>query len=312
MRQLRSFAVVAAAGSITRASQELFIAQPALTRQVAALERATGLQLLVRGPKGVTLTAAGQRFLAGAELVLAAYARLVRGPTGGRDHVPRDEAEVDAPEHGGGGRAEQGGRVAMRLGVEADAPLTSTEFISSFAGGRPGAMWKVSRAHESDLWAMLAASQVDGAVVWLPAPDDSMATATIDHVQFNVALPTGLAGRYPDRVPRSVFADLPVALWDRDLDVVAYDYWATLIADGVDRVVFQPVTVGYNAQQHMLRDVERGAAVTVVTDSHWSSAPVDGVTVRPLDPPLVAPLRLAWRSDRPNAWIADLVSAFCG
>jgi hypothetical protein len=65
-----------------------------------------------------------------------------------------------------------------------------------------------------------------------------------------------------------------------------------------------------NAQDEMLRAVADGGAAAIVTESHWAASPRAGVQVRPLDPPLIAPLHLFWRADHPSAWIADLVSAF--
>jgi LysR family nitrogen assimilation transcriptional regulator len=64
IRSMRSFVAVASAGSISRAAENLHIAQPALSLQVKNIEEQLGAQLFERTPKGVTLTAAGQRFLA--------------------------------------------------------------------------------------------------------------------------------------------------------------------------------------------------------------------------------------------------------
>jgi LysR family nitrogen assimilation transcriptional regulator len=59
-RQLRYFAAVAEAGRFTAAAARLRVAQPALSRQIAALERDLGVALFVRQPGGVTLTEAGE------------------------------------------------------------------------------------------------------------------------------------------------------------------------------------------------------------------------------------------------------------
>src|SRR5437763_149380 len=58
--QLLVFAVVARLGNITRAAEELRTSQPALSAQLKALERACGLPLLERQPRGVRLTHAGE------------------------------------------------------------------------------------------------------------------------------------------------------------------------------------------------------------------------------------------------------------
>ncbi len=63
LRSIRAFVRVAELGSITRASRELGIVQPALSRHIQRIETELGAQLLVRMPRGVQLTMEGRRFL---------------------------------------------------------------------------------------------------------------------------------------------------------------------------------------------------------------------------------------------------------
>jgi LysR family nitrogen assimilation transcriptional regulator len=60
LRQLRYFCRTVEAGSITRAAEQLFVAQPALGMQIRQLEDETGVQLLQRHARGVVPTRAGQ------------------------------------------------------------------------------------------------------------------------------------------------------------------------------------------------------------------------------------------------------------
>jgi DNA-binding transcriptional LysR family regulator len=59
-RRLLTFRSVAHAGSFSSAARELALTQPAVSQQVAALERELGERLLVRGPGGPALTPAGE------------------------------------------------------------------------------------------------------------------------------------------------------------------------------------------------------------------------------------------------------------
>ena len=59
-RQLEYFAAVAEARSISRASRELHVAQPPISRQLAMLEDELGVQLFLRNNKGIELTEAGR------------------------------------------------------------------------------------------------------------------------------------------------------------------------------------------------------------------------------------------------------------
>lgn len=60
LRQLRYFAKVVELGNVTRASEALHIAQPAVSQQMRALERDLGMQLLTRSVHGVMPTPAGR------------------------------------------------------------------------------------------------------------------------------------------------------------------------------------------------------------------------------------------------------------
>src|SRR4030081_1992986 len=71
LRHLRYFVAVAEEGSLTVAAQKrLHTAQPSLSRQIHDLELELGVQLLIRGPRGIELTAAGRGFLDHARVAL--------------------------------------------------------------------------------------------------------------------------------------------------------------------------------------------------------------------------------------------------
>jgi len=83
LRRLRYFVKVAELGSLTRAAEALHVAQPALSQQIRLLESEIGEALLVRGPRGVTPTEAGQRMLAEASRLIdgmRAVVERVRAP----------------------------------------------------------------------------------------------------------------------------------------------------------------------------------------------------------------------------------------
>jgi LysR family hca operon transcriptional activator len=71
LRHLRYFIAVAEEGSLTVAAQKrLHTAQPSLSRQIHDLELELGVQLLIRGPRGIELTASGRVFLDHARVAL--------------------------------------------------------------------------------------------------------------------------------------------------------------------------------------------------------------------------------------------------
>jgi len=63
IRQLGYFVQIATLGGFNRAATRLYIAQSALSRQVKLLEEELGVELFVRRPLGIELTAAGKLLL---------------------------------------------------------------------------------------------------------------------------------------------------------------------------------------------------------------------------------------------------------
>src|SRR5215472_15986188 len=69
--RLRVLREVAYRGSFSAAAAALSYTQSAVSQQISALEAETGMTLLERRPRGVSLTAAGQRLVGHAEGILA-------------------------------------------------------------------------------------------------------------------------------------------------------------------------------------------------------------------------------------------------
>ncbi|MEM7195273.1 MAG: LysR family transcriptional regulator [Pseudomonadota bacterium] len=63
IKQLKTFVCVAETGSLSRASDRLRIAQPALSRHIKLLEHEMGIELFSRHVRGMHLTDAGRAFL---------------------------------------------------------------------------------------------------------------------------------------------------------------------------------------------------------------------------------------------------------
>ncbi len=72
LRQLRYFEAIAEAGSFSKASLELGVAQSALSHHISQMEARLGVALFSRNAKGVKLTESGARFRNHARAILAA------------------------------------------------------------------------------------------------------------------------------------------------------------------------------------------------------------------------------------------------
>ena len=90
VKQLRVLRAVAEHGSFSAAADALSYTQPAISQQVAALEKRAGTTLVDRGSRGVRLTDAGQALVEHAEVVIARLAaaeaelEAIAGVRGGR------------------------------------------------------------------------------------------------------------------------------------------------------------------------------------------------------------------------------------
>jgi len=89
LHQLRIFLTVAQSSTLTRASKQLGLAQPSLSKQLAGLEESVGTRLFDRGHNRLILTDAGRVLLRHAQNVLREI----------------DEAEAELREFAGGKRA---------------------------------------------------------------------------------------------------------------------------------------------------------------------------------------------------------------
>src|SRR5262249_46074314 len=70
LHQLRIFLAVAQAATLTRASKQLGLAQPSLSKQLSALEENVGARLFARAQKRMVLTDAGRLLLFHAQRVI--------------------------------------------------------------------------------------------------------------------------------------------------------------------------------------------------------------------------------------------------
>ncbi|WUH27584.1 LysR family transcriptional regulator [Streptomyces sp. NBC_00445] len=150
-RDLRYFVTVAEELHFTRAAERLYVSQPALSKQIRALERQLGVELLRRDRQGVALTAAGEALLAPARRVLAAWEEAAAAVERARA-VQRSTLTV--------GMSTSPGRGGLLPAIR-----------SRFTAAHPETALRVRQVSWEDPTAGLADGSVDVAFVWLPLPD---------------------------------------------------------------------------------------------------------------------------------------------
>jgi DNA-binding transcriptional LysR family regulator len=156
--QLTCFVAVARAGHFTRAADEIGIAQPSLSRQIAALERDVGTRLFDRTPGAITLSAAGEALLPVAIRMLedkaTAYRRIeeLTGLTRGR----------------------------LRLGATPSLCISLVaDVLSRYRTAYPGVELHVTEAGSRTLVNGLVQGELDLALVTAERGDDSPGVALV-------------------------------------------------------------------------------------------------------------------------------------
>lgn len=151
VRDLRYFVAVAEELHFTRAAERLYVSQPALSKQVRALERQLGVELFRRGPQGVRLTEAGNALLPYARQVLDAWSA--------------GSGALEAA------RAAARGTLVVGMSTSPGRGGLLPAIRSRFTAAHPDTALRLRQMSWEDPTAGLADGTADVAFVWLPLPD---------------------------------------------------------------------------------------------------------------------------------------------
>jgi DNA-binding transcriptional LysR family regulator len=145
VKQLRVLRAVSEHGSFSAAADALSYSQPAISQQIAALEKRAGTTLVDRGSRGVRLTEAGRALVDHAEVVLARLAAA--------------EAELDAI------AGIRGGRVRLASFPTAGASLLPPA-VALFTERHPDVELTFLEQEPEEAAQMLRAAELEIAVVF--------------------------------------------------------------------------------------------------------------------------------------------------
>jgi DNA-binding transcriptional LysR family regulator len=158
LRHLRYFEAVARHSHVTRAAEELHIAQPALSKQISQLEQELDIALFDRVGRNVRLTEAGEALLPYVRAILA---------------------QVEAA------RIEMANRIGLRRGRVAvgTPPTVGTQLLpkvlADFNRQYPGIEFRLHEAGVQTLLELLEAGLADMAIVTLPVDAPSLTVAEL-------------------------------------------------------------------------------------------------------------------------------------
>lgn len=273
LEQLRSFVEVAQLGNFTRAAEQLHLAQPSLSRQIASLERDLGAELFHRARGGSTLTVAGESLLPLARRMLA-----------DAESVRRELAELAGLQRG-----------RVRLGATPTLSISLVaEVLGAFHAAHPAIELHLSEQGSRRLLDELAGGELDLALI--TASDATSAerfTVTPLLVEelvliSSVSLPP-VAKR--STIPLADVAALPQIMFSSTYDLRTTTDAAFQAAGLTPDVVLEGAEM-----DAVLRFVERGLGVAIVPAMVLIDRP--GLrSVRLAGPPLSRTISLARPAD---------------
>src|SRR5262245_37927652 len=191
LRQLRYFAILAEELNFGRAAERIGIAQPPLSKQIAAMERQLGVVLFRRTKRKVALSEAGLALLPAARRILADLA----------------QAEATAQQ---AARGEAGNLRIGYTGVTVFARMLS-DLIRRYRRQFPGVTVSLLELHTVEQLAALVDGRIDLGFVRLPLvdADERIAVRELYAEPLIAALPADHPAARRARVPLSALASEP-------------------------------------------------------------------------------------------------------
>jgi LysR family transcriptional regulator, benzoate and cis,cis-muconate-responsive activator of ben and cat genes len=281
VRELRYFRVVAEEGSFSRAAERLGMAQPPLSRAIAAVERRLGVRLFERDNRGVRLTPAGAVLVEEADRVLDAVA---------------------AAEH----RTRRAAGTSPALAVTAKPGIAATLLQRIVATHRSGAAddrVEIVVSGYGEQAALLRTGRVDLALLGSPQVEHGLECEPLFEEPRVAALPVRHELARHAALSCADLVGYPVPMWPSS-SKEELDYWT-----GRDRVPSDtPVTgpVVHDSSQ-LLEVVALGQAVALVPESLAQVTPRPDVAFRPVPDASPYVVSIAWRAGSRDRRIAAFV-----
>jgi len=240
LRQLRSFVAVAEELHFGHAARRLRIAQPALSRQIQALEKELLVQLLFRNRRRVQITPAGQIFLDRARLILARS----------------DEAILAAQ------RAGEGVSGTLNLGFVGSATYDVLPgVLREFLQAAPHVDLTLSEMTVHAQIEALTEKRIDVGLLRLPAKTEGLVFRTIAREPLYVALPGSHSLAQSAALRLSALAEEPFVLYPDH----PRPSWTEFVIGLCQQAVFRPTVVQRTVEiQTTLSLVAAGIGVSIV------------------------------------------------
>jgi LysR family transcriptional regulator, benzoate and cis,cis-muconate-responsive activator of ben and cat genes len=283
-RRLTYFLAVARAGSFSRAADVLHVAQPAVSRQVAALEAELRVQLLERSAAGVVVTPAGALLVE-------------RGGALERDVATLRE-ELGAFGAGARGRVVLGYSTSLGYGT---APV----LIEALRRRLPEVEVVPRLLSTPDLGAGVRAGDLDLALVRAAGFVDGVDAVVVRRERLGVLVTTSDPLVQDDVVELSSLAGHAISVHDREANPGHYDLVVGACRAAGFEPRLQPVETPFDPAYGALIG---GGAVSLVGESAQTGTPA-GLAWRPLAETVRVPISLLRRAGSDSALLDRAVLA---
>jgi DNA-binding transcriptional LysR family regulator len=254
LRQIEAFLAVVDQGGFTRAARRLHLTQPAITRQVAALERLLGADLFDRTGRGVRLTVSGEAFLGPAR-------RLIQTADEARDAV----AQIAS---GQGGRLTVG--ASSTLATYILPPVLATYRLQhpsidlSLRTGTAARMRALALSGEVDL-ALVTTEGAGG------AEHPALEFRALGPYETCLALPTGHPAAMQTHMTAALVAAEPLLVMEPGTNLRAFTDRVLAAAD-----VVPPRLIELDSVETIKRMVEAGLGLALLPAVAVQSEVADG------------------------------------
>ena len=274
LRRLRYFVTVAEELNFHRAARRLRVTQPAVTKQIIALESELGLDLFLRDQQRiVALSAAGESYLHDAQRLLSEF----------------DKAAEHAREIAEG----RNGR--LRLGVCDDATTSPlAQIVEEFRARFPAIHLDIFEASSPAVASAVRRNDVDVGLVVIPLEDEAITTEPLWREEWFVALPEGHPLSHAQHLTCADLANTELILAHSDLAPSGHEQVreAFRAAGVAPKIVVRALR-----QATMLMLVATGAGATFVPAS-VAGKKIAGIVTRPFLAEALITMA-AYRADNP-------------
>jgi DNA-binding transcriptional LysR family regulator len=274
LRHLRTIVAVAQHRSLTKAGEELYLTQSAISQQIRRLERELGIEVFRRTSRSVELTAEGQVILGYAQRVLAEV-----------DGLQNELEELTGLLRG-----------QLRIGgVYPTGPYDLFGMLADFRAAHPGVAVHMVEDTQDDVLAALRADELDCAFTALD-PDalgNEFAATLLWEEEIVVALPPGHRLCARQRVTLHELAAEDLIAY-RDNSALRRRLERTMAELGLE-----PRNAFICTEMAAVRGLaSKGLGVAVIPRS-VAEQPGPEIELRPIGPErLTWPIALVWRASR--------------